>query len=155
LFVEERNARRRAVAAEQEQTRLRQESETARANEAELRREAELRGKITQTALLVTQESYEEADKLLGQIPLQKPSIEAAAVLRALGDWHAVNGRWRQAAERFNTLLKINQLDSWDLITLDHLELGPALIELADLSGYEHFRRDAITRFAGTAYPVA
>jgi tetratricopeptide (TPR) repeat protein len=155
LFLEERSARRRAVAAEQEQTRLRQEAETARANEAELRREAELRGKITQTALLVTQESYEEADKLLGQIPLQKPSIEAAAVLRALGDWHAVNGRWRQAAERFNTLLKIDQLDSWDLITLDYLELGPALIELADLNGYERFRSDAVTRFAGTAYPVA
>ena len=73
-------------------------SETARANESELRREAEVREKITQTALLLNQDSYEEADKLLAEVPLAKPSIEGAAVLRALGDWHAINGRWRQAA---------------------------------------------------------
>jgi serine/threonine protein kinase len=155
LFLQEREARRRAVAAEREQTLLRQEAETARANESELRRESEMREKITQTALLLTQESYEEADKLLGEIALQKPTMEGAAVLRTLGDWHAVNGHWRQAAERFATLLNVDRLDSWDLVTLDYLELGPALIELGDLKGYERFRQDSIARFAGTAYPVA
>jgi serine/threonine protein kinase len=155
LFLKERDARRRAVAAEREQARLRQEAETARASEAQLRREAELRGKITRTALLATQENYEDADRLLSEIALEKPSIEAAAVLRTLGDWHAVNGRWRQAAERFSTLLKVDQLDNWDIVTLDYLELGPALIELGDPSGYERFRQETIARFAGTAYPVA
>ena len=114
-----------------------------------------MREKITQTALLLTQESYEEADKLLAEIPLAKPTIEGAVVLRTLGDWHAVNGHWRQAAERFATLLKVDRLDSWDQVTLDYLELGPALIELGDLKGYERFRQEGIARFAGTAYPVA
>jgi len=155
LFLQEREARRRAVAAEREQTVLRQEAETARTNESELRRESEVREKITQTALLLTQESYDEADKLLNEIPLQKPTIEGAAVLRTLGDWHAVNGRWRQAAERFESLLKVDRLDSWDVVTLDYLELGPALIELGDLKSYENFRHEGIARFAGTSYPVA
>jgi serine/threonine protein kinase len=155
LFFKERDARRRAVAAERQQTLLRQEAETARANESELRREAEVRGKITQTALLLNQDSYEDADKLLSEIPLTKPTIEGAAVLRTLGDWHAINGRWRQAAERFTTLLILDRLDSWDQVTLDYLELGPALIELGDLKGYERFRQEGIARFAGTAYPVA
>jgi eukaryotic-like serine/threonine-protein kinase len=155
LFLQERDARHRAVAAEREQTLLRQEAETARASESELRLEAEMREKITQTALLLTQESFEEADKLLAEIPLAKPTIEGAAVLRTLGDWHAVNGHWRQAAERFATLLKVDRLDSWDQVTLDYLELGPALIELGDLQGYERFRQEGIARFAGTAYPVA
>jgi serine/threonine protein kinase len=155
LFFQERDARRRAVAAEREQTLLRQEAETARANESELRREAEVREKITQTALLLNQDSYEEADKLLAEVPLAKPTIEAAAVLRALGDWHAINGRWRQAAERFTTLLKVDHVDSWDQVTLDYLELGPALLELGDLKGYERFRQEGIARFAGTSYPVA
>jgi len=134
---------------------LRQEAETARANESELRREAEVRGKITQTALLLNQDSYEDADKLLSEIPLTKPTIEGAAVLRTLGDWHAINGRWCQAAERFTTLLILDRLDSWDQVTLDYLEFGPALIELGDLKGYERFRQEGIARFAGTAYPVA
>jgi serine/threonine protein kinase len=155
LFFQERDARRRAVAAEREQTLLRQEAETARANEIELRRESETREKITQTALLLTQENYEEADKLLSEIPLQKPTMEGAAVLRTLGDWHAINGRWRQAAQRFETLLKVNRLESWDQVTLDYLELGPSLIELGDLKGYERFRDEGIARFVGTAYPVA
>jgi len=155
LLLGERDARRRAVAAEQEQARLRQEAETARANEAALRREAELREKITQAALLTAQENYEDADKLLEELSLEKPSIEAAAVLRTLGDWHAVRGNWRQAVERFSRLVQVDQLDGWDVVTLDYLELGPSLIELGDLSGYERFRTAILLRFAGTSYPVA
>ena len=47
LFFMERAARREAVAAEEQQYLLRQEAERARANEAELRRQAEIREKIT------------------------------------------------------------------------------------------------------------
>jgi serine/threonine protein kinase len=155
LFLGERDARRRAVSAEQEQMRLRQEAETARANEAGLRREAELHGKITEAALSTAQENYEAADKLLAGLALEKPSIEAAAVLRTLGDWHAVHDRWRQAVERFSQLVQVDQLDSWDVVTLDYLELGPSLIELGDLAGYERFRTATMSRFAGTSYPVA
>ena len=155
LFLSERDARRRAVAAEKEQAHLRQEAETARANEAGLRRESELRQKITQTALLAAQENYEDADKLLSELALDKPAIEAAAVLRTLGDWHAVHGRWRQAVERFSQLVQVDQLDGWDVVTLDYLELGPSLIELGDLAGYERFRTAAMARFGGTSYPVA
>jgi hypothetical protein len=155
LFLKERDARRRSVAAEQQQALLRQEAETARANEVELRREAESRQRITQTALLAAQENYEEADKLLEGMALEKPSIEAAAVLRTLGDWHAVDGRWRQAADRFAKLVKVDQLDGWDAVTLDYLEFGPSLIELGDLNGYERFRRENLARFEGTTYPVS
>ena len=33
---------------------------------------------------------------------------------------------------------------------MDLLRLGPAFIEAGDLSGYEHFRHDVISRFGGT-----
>ena len=45
--------------------------------------------------------------------------------------------------------------DGWDVTTLDHLECGPALIELGDAEGYERFRRAAIARFSNAEYPVA
>ena len=44
---------------------------------------------------------------------------------------------------------------STEQVTLDYLELGPALLELGDLKGYERFRQEGIARFAGTSYPVA
>jgi len=137
LLIKEREALRQA--------------ETARAKEAQLRREAESREKVTRAALLTSRENYQEADKLLGEIPLEKPSIEMETVLRRLGEWHVVNGRWREAGERFGALDEVNRrLNNLDVTTMDFLRLGPALIESGDLSGYERFRHDVIARFAKT-----
>ncbi len=155
LFVEEKVARQRAVAAEQQQARLRQEAEQARANEAELRRQAETREKITQARLLVIQEKFEEADQLMNEISLTEPTVEGAAVLRSLGEWYALQNQWQLAVDRFTVLLQIDRLDGWDISTLDYLECGPVLIELGDTAGYERFRQAAVARVADAAYPFA
>src|SRR5690606_19285654 len=97
LFLKERDARQRAVAAEQQQARL--------------RHAAEVREQITQAALLVAQEKYAEADTLLGDIALSQPTVEGAAVLRRIGEWHAIHDRWPQAADRFQRLLLVNRHD--------------------------------------------
>jgi serine/threonine protein kinase len=141
LFLRERDARQRAVDAEQK--------------EIELRQQAELREKITQITLLVNQENFQEADALLEKISFTQPTVEGAGVLRSLGEWQACRGVWKTAAEHFTKLLEVDQLDSWDVVTLDWLECGPALLETGDLEGYEHFRQAAVARFAGTTYPVA
>ncbi len=141
LFLKEKEARQRAVDAEQQQARL--------------RHEAEVREKITQAALLVNQERFDEADNLLSEILLTQPTVEGAAVFRSVGEWHALQNRWQQAADRFAVLLQVNQLEGWDVSTLDYLERGPALIELGDTNGYERFRQEAIARFTGTLCPVA
>ncbi len=155
LFFMERAARREAVAAEEQQYLLRREAERARANEAELRRQAEIREKITLADVRISQNAFGEADDLLnGYVPTQ-PSLEGARVFRAVGEWQALQGRWREAAARFNVLMQINQFDGWDIASLDYLRLGPALIELGDVKGYDRFRQEAIARFAGTSHPVA
>jgi serine/threonine protein kinase len=136
LFIKEREALRTA--------------ETANAKETQLRREAESREKVTRAALFASQEKYEEADRLMGETPPEKPSLEAETLLRKLGEWHAVNGRWQKATERFGALDKLNRLNNLDGITMDLLRLGPAFIESGDPSGYEHFRHDVISRFGGT-----
>lgn len=138
LFLRERAARKRAVDAEQQ--------------EAGLRQQAELREKITQTALLVSQDNYPDAAALLKGIPVGKPSIELAAVLRSVGDWHALHGRWREAAEQFSRLLQVNQLDGLDTSSLDYLELGPALLEINDTAGYEQFRQATVEHFSTTPH---
>ena len=60
LFLKERDARRRALTAQHE-------AESA-LHEVELQRETELRGRVTQAALLIAQGKYQEADKLVGGI---------------------------------------------------------------------------------------
>ena len=139
LFFKEREARQRAVAAEQQQVGL--------------RHEAEMREKITQAALLVSLERFEEADGLLNEILIKKPTVEGAAVFRAVGEWHAIHGRWKAASDRFARLLQIDQLDGSDACTLDCLKQGPALIEFGDAVAYERFRQDTISRFAVAPCP--
>jgi len=139
LFFEEKAARQRAVAAEQQQARLRQEAET--------------RLRILEANGLVAQERFNEADGLIGHITLTQPTVEGAAAFRSLGEWHALQQRWRPAASRFNRLLQIDQLDGWDIATLDCLECGTVLAELGDVDRYERFRQDAIARVAGTTCP--
>ena len=142
LLIKERAALRRAVAAQQE-------AESA-LHEAELQRKAELRGRITQAALLIAQGKYQEADRLVGGIPLNKPLADPAVVFRSLGYWHALEGRWPLAVERLETLIGMDQSDKLDVVTLDYTALGTALIASGDLNGYDRFRQTAILRFTGT-----
>ncbi|MFT3784127.1 MAG: serine/threonine-protein kinase [Nibricoccus sp.] len=133
LFFREREAHKRAVAAEQQQAKLRHESE--------------MREKITFASLLVSQEKLEMADTQLNGISLGGPSVEGAAVFRAVGEWHALHDRWAQAADRLSTMMEINPLDGWDVATLDALRLGPALIENGNIKGFQQFRDNAAARF--------
>ena len=155
LFFMERAARREAVAAEELQYLLRQDAERARANEAELRRQAEIREKITLADVRVNQNAYEEANNLLNGYAPTQPSLEGARVFRAVGEWQALRGHWPEAANRFGVLIQINKFDGWDMASLDFLRLGPALLEMGDVQGYERFRQAAIARFTSTPYPVA
>jgi serine/threonine protein kinase len=155
LFLKEREAHQRAVAAEHQQIRLTHEAELARSNEAKLRRQAEARERITQAVVLVSQGRLDEADKMISEASLTEPSVERAAVLRSLSEWHALHGRWTQAADRFDLLLQVNQLDGWDQGTLDFLGCGVSLIESGGADHYEQFDQTALSRFASTTNAVA
>jgi serine/threonine protein kinase len=148
LFFKEKAARQRAVAAEWQ-------AELARANEVKLRHLAEIREKITQATVLLNDEKYDEADQLMSQVLVTQPTVEGAAVFRTLGEYHAFRNQWADAADRFNVMLQIDQLDGWDVCTLDYLECGPALVKQGDIESYERFRQGAVARFASGSYPFA
>ena len=154
LFFKEKQARQRAVAAEQEQIQLREEAERARANEAELRQKAETREKISQATMLISQERFEEANDLISGTELNQANVEGATVLRALGEWLALQNKWNEAGERFNALWQVNQFDDWDNATLDSLRLGVTLAEIGNPAQYEQFRKMVIDRFGSTTNAV-
>lgn len=147
FWYQERDARKRAVAAEQQ-------AMAAEQQQARLRRQAEDRERITQAAFLVSQKKVEEADKLMEKVSEIKPSLDAESVLRAVGESYALKGQWAEAAERFRLLLEVDQRDNSWAITEDLLKAGPIQIERNDLQGYERFRLAAIDRFKHTTDPV-
>jgi serine/threonine protein kinase len=148
FWYQERQERKRAVDAEHFALAAEQQ-------QARLRMEAEDRERTTEAAFLVGQDKFEEADNLIAKVSLTTPSLDAESVFRALGKWHALNGRWTQSAARFKSLLQADQKDnnSW-AITDDLLMAGPILLECGDMEGYEQFRRVAIARYTGTTDPI-
>ncbi|MBN2069228.1 MAG: serine/threonine protein kinase [Opitutales bacterium] len=136
MFLRERDAKQHAIMAEQKEKHLREIAE---------RREG-----MSQAALLISQQEYARADKLIEKFTFQGTSMDEAAVLRSLGEWHALNMRWDDAAELLQTLLKVNHFETEDVSTLDYLEVGAAMIMAGDFDKYEEFRRTAIKRFHET-----
>ncbi|MBN2162101.1 MAG: serine/threonine protein kinase [Pontiellaceae bacterium] len=140
LFLKEREARKRAIIAEQAQTALRMQAED--------------RERVAQAAYLLGQNKISEADQMVDAVATLTPSLEAESVLRTLGEWHALNGRWELAAKRFRLLLKVDIKDESWTITDDLLMAGPIMIERGDREGYEEFRRAALLRYQDTDDPV-
>jgi serine/threonine protein kinase len=142
MYLQERQAHRRAVAAEQEQTRLRQQAEVG-----------EL---ISRVGLLASREQFEEADALLAPLSIGIPtSRDSAAVFRFLGDWHALHDRWTPAAARLAVVRQVNSLDGWDARSLDDSSYAAALVELGDRIGYERLRGELVPRVAADPQQLA
>jgi eukaryotic-like serine/threonine-protein kinase len=148
LFLQEHELRRRAVAAEQA-------AEHARVNEANLRRQAETRVKITQAAFLISQGKLEEADQVVAKTFFQQPTLEGAAVLRTLGEWHAVNGQWAVAADRFLQVLRLDRLNDPETISRDYFHAGTLLAAAGDTNQFALLQRELIGDFASATNLVA
>jgi eukaryotic-like serine/threonine-protein kinase len=125
-------------------------AEEARANEAVLRQQAEARQKLTEAVMLVSQGNYEGAAKLLEEMkpPPTRPSMDGVSALRSVGEWLAIQGRWREAANRFSALMEIDKLDQWGPVTLDYQSCGVVLVECGDSEAYERFRQEAVASFS-------
>ncbi|GAA5130135.1 serine/threonine-protein kinase [Luteolibacter yonseiensis] len=143
LYKRERQALR-------EQLRLREEAQAARAVESRLREEADARANVARVAFLLDQGRIDEADTLRQKYPLSsiEPSLEAASVFRALGDWNATHGRWDQAIQCFKLLMQANLLDepSNVLQRSDFLAISSALL-YHEKEEYLAFRREVKERY--------
>jgi serine/threonine protein kinase len=149
LLIKEREARRQAALAEEQKVGLQREADKLN----QLRQAAEDRQKLLEALTLFGQGKSEEADVLLGKIVSPKATADHAIMYRTQGDWHAANGRWQKAADRFAVLLQINQATSEDT-TLDDLRYAALLVELGKAPEYERFRESLVARYAGTDSPI-
>ncbi len=140
LFFKERESRRTA--------------ELGRANEVILRRQAEAREKITQAAVLVGESRFAEADRLVEGITFPETALEGESVFRTLGEWAALQNQWEKAAGLLATLVQVDQVETWDISTLDYSRYAVCAVESGDKDAYEKFRSAAVKHFAGTTDPL-
>ena len=148
LLLRERKVRKQAVRAEQRAVEAQHKQER-------LLLEAQDREQIAHAAFLISNDQMEEADQAVETVTTeQMPSLELESVLRTLGEWHSLHGRWDKAVDRFKLLLQVDiKDDSW-AITGDLLRAGPVLIERGDTQGYDKFRQASIARYEGVEDPV-
>ena len=145
LFLQEKEARH-------QQMLLREQAERAERRENELRQQAEAKEKINQAAIYVSQGKFEEADELLGEVKTlpDKPSFDGVNAYRRVGEWHALRGRWKEAADHFFPLLPIDKLDDWGVVTLDYQACGVVLAESGDRERHGRFCQTVIANYGTT-----
>ncbi|GAA5481553.1 serine/threonine protein kinase [Haloferula sargassicola] len=134
-----------------EQSRLKVEAEHARNEESRLRRQADARSNLARVAFLLDQDRVAEADDLRQRYPLSsiEPSLEAATVFRALGDWNAAHDRWDQALQCFLLLIQANRLEQPIRILegSDLMACGLGLLH-CNHPDYYKFRSEIVDRYA-------
>ncbi len=138
----------------------RREAERLQINEAQLRRQAEMREKITQATVLLSHDDSAAADDLVSDIPasLCPRYMEAVRVFRTLTDWQAINLRWREASQRALVVVQVDRVDESDQsggVSCDYISASAALLQIGEVAAYRKLCGEALDRFATTSSPVA
>jgi len=152
LFLREREAR-------QEQARLRDVAESARASEVRLRQFAEAVDAMAQAAVFLRYKEMEQADKLLSGMTaeLAPRTLESANTLMALANWNLTRQQWKTAADRFYLLAHVlTSVDMTDTkqISYDLIPALTAVCEWGEPGQYEIIRSLVVRRFANSANPI-
>lgn len=131
----------KARRAEIRQMELRKLTEKALANEAQLRRVAETRSRLTEAVARVRQDDFEGAARILAKMetPPSEPSLDAITALRDVGMWLGGHKRWAEACKCFEWLLEIDKLDPWRTVTLNYQACGALLARIGDWERYRRF----------------
>src|SRR5262249_7032072 len=129
LLLQERQAVRRALAAERRQAELREQAEKGLALEKQLREIAPITEKFTAARRVLSQGKVEEAEQMISDIPLNIK--EGSIFYNALGDVYARLGNWAGAIRNFNRSVTADPTNhyAWHY-------LAPLLIETGDWDGY-------------------
>ena len=154
LFVRERHALqsereavRRAVAAERRQAELREQAEKGLALERQLREMAPITEKFTTAGRLLSQGKMEEAEQVINDIP---PTIPQGSIFyNALGDVYGRRGEWAGAIRNFTRSVTADPTNYFA-----YHYLAPLLVQTGDSGAYRKLCERALSQFGETADPV-
>jgi serine/threonine protein kinase len=135
-LAQEKRARLRAVAAEKEQARMRRAAEEG----------AEIARQLTTAGLLLSQQRFDEAERVVNQV---RPHPASAAIFNGLAMVHIRRGEWRAAATNFSKVV--------EFVPSEHAAyhfVAPLLVDTGDLQAYYRHRERTLRQFSGTADPA-
>ncbi|MEO7100537.1 MAG: serine/threonine-protein kinase [Luteolibacter sp.] len=149
----------REARAVQEQARLRQAAEIARANEVRLREKAQVGETVAHAAVLISHDEKKQADSLLAGVkPDSVPaSLESATTFRAVGEWLLHEGRREEASKRFatvaQTIARVDKSES-DSISIHFVAAAAAVSDAGNTELYDQLRTMAADRFSSASNPM-
>ena len=136
LFVQERAALKREVAAEQVAEQLKEKAQ----------QDVAVTQQILRAELLLMSEQYSESEAIIRQIP---PHQTLVPFYNGFAEFHGRMGQWPQALTNLELVVK--------LVPEDHVGyqfLAPVLLQINDVDGYQACRRQILQHFAGTTDPL-
>ena len=153
LYIQERAALRRAiaaekqaVAAEKEQAALREEAERGLALERHMREIAALGDTFTKAGMLLSQGLFDEAEKLMGPVPPIVP--QSSGIYNVLAEHHARLGEWQGALDNYRLSVRVNPTNYFA-----YHYLLPLLVKTGDIKDYQVQRERALRLFGNTSDP--
>jgi serine/threonine protein kinase len=99
LYVQERRALQRAVAAERQQAQLRQQAERGLELERHMREMGPITEKFQAAGHLMSQGLFDKAEEIMSDVPLNVPS--SSIIFNTLGEVHARRSEWPAAIRNF------------------------------------------------------
>ncbi len=132
LYVQEKAALKRAVAAEESEKQMRQKAEDAAAQGRQ----------IAQAGLQLMAGQYDETERLLQNVP---PHAALVPFYDVFGSLHARRGEWPAALTNWNLVVEYAPDDY-----VGYSFLAPLLLQMDDVAGYEQCRAQILERFGNT-----
>jgi hypothetical protein len=154
LFIQERHARlsekealRRAVAAERRQAELREQAEMGLAIEKRMRELAPMTERWTTAGRLLSQGLFDQAEEAMRADPLTIP--QSSIIYNALGEGRSRRGEWAGAIRNFNRSVTADPTNHFA-----YHYLAPLLVQTGDLGAYRNHCERALKQFGATADPA-
>jgi serine/threonine protein kinase len=154
LFIQERDAHRRAAAAEKEQARLREKAEAVAAMEANLRKAAEVGEKYSRAGMLLSRGQYDEAEKITSELPVDPNAVPFYNAFMML---HGARGEWLPAltnCELLDRFCTASNSPLRETVPSIYHSLAPLLVQNGDLKGYRELRGRILQEYGNNSDPV-
>ena len=135
LYIQEKTALKRAVAAEQKESQLRQQAEA----------DAAQGHQIARAELLLMGGKYAECEQIISGIP---PHTTLVPFYNVFGSVHARHGEWPQALTNWLYVVQYAPEDQ-----IGYQFLAPLRLQMDDVAGYKDCRTQILREFGGTSDP--
>jgi serine/threonine protein kinase len=147
LYLKEKQALHRAIAAERQQAALREEAEKGWALEKRMREMSVIGEKLTAAGQFLNDGMIEKAEEAMNGVPPIIP--QSVGLYDALGDQHGRRGEFQAAMTNYLKAIQVNPTNHWAYHCL-----APLLLQFGDLAGYGAHRERVLRQFGATQDPM-